>query len=86
MPQSPAQYRDLFIARTRQARLALGWSQKDMAAALGISEASYQKYETRSMLPHHLIPKFAEVTGLPLQFLLTGTGVLPAADKNARSA
>ena len=45
-----------------------------MADILGISLASYQKYEIRSPLPHYLIEKFARVTGCSVEFLVTGKG------------
>lgn len=70
-------YRIAFCARTRAARMALGWTQKQMAEALGVEQDAYRKYETRSPLPHHLIEPFCEIVGLPVVFLVTGHGREP---------
>lgn len=47
-----------FCARTKELRKARGWTQAQMAEALGIEKAAYSKYENRSPLPHWLIPRF----------------------------
>lgn len=77
MSQSVKKFNDAVCQRTLQARLALNMSRKQMSEALGCSEASVQKYEIRTPLPHHLIPRFCELTGLSSWFLLTGLGREP---------
>ena len=61
------------LSRTRSLREARGWSQAQMAEALGVSLARYKKYETRSPLPHHLIPRFAMLVGKDIEYVLCGT-------------
>jgi DNA-binding XRE family transcriptional regulator len=51
------------IARTRELRKALGWSQQEMADALNIPGARYRTYERRGPLPYDLLKPFAELTG-----------------------
>lgn len=41
-----------------------GWTQQEMATAIGISLENYRKYENRSLLPHRLVPAFCLVTGI----------------------
>jgi len=55
-------FRAAFCAVTREARLATGWTQEQMATALGIPVARYGKYETRSPMPHEMLPRFAQIT------------------------
>lgn len=52
-----------FLGRVRAAREATGMTQAEMALVLGIKRSAYEKYETRTPLPHHLIKRFAAVTG-----------------------
>ena len=57
-----------------------------MARLLDISEAAYQKYETRSLLPHHLIERFAVTAGAEIGELLSfprPPSVLPLATNTA---
>ena len=35
-----------------------------------VSRATYARYETRSVLPHHLVEEFAAITGVDLAELL----------------
>jgi transcriptional regulator with XRE-family HTH domain len=58
-----------FCTRVRAHRLARGFSRAEMARALGVTIAAYEKYETRSPLPHHLIEPFAVITGADLEEL-----------------
>lgn len=59
------------ISLTKYAREAAGYkTQAAMAEALGIETGTYNKYETRSIIPNHLIPKFCELTGVtPTEFM-----------------
>jgi len=47
-------------------------TQADIARALGISLGAYQKYETRTPLPHHLVEEFAKITGVAIGALFGG--------------
>jgi transcriptional regulator with XRE-family HTH domain len=68
-------YTKALQARMRAAREAVGLTQKDMAGVLGISKDAYEKYETRSRLPHHLIEPFAVETGLSVSELIAGRDI-----------
>jgi transcriptional regulator with XRE-family HTH domain len=61
-----------FCARIRKLREGRGWTQLQMATALGIPLDRYRKYEKRSPLPHHLIERFSLIVGRDAGFLLTG--------------
>jgi transcriptional regulator with XRE-family HTH domain len=61
-----------FCARVRAAREARNMTQADIARALGISLGAYQKYETRTPLPHHLVEEFAKITGVAIGALFGG--------------
>lgn len=66
----PPGFTDKFVERTRVAREAGGYeTPEDMARALGIPASTYRKYEARSPMPHHLIPKFVAITGCTYQSL-----------------
>jgi transcriptional regulator with XRE-family HTH domain len=56
----------------REAREARGWTQAQMALALGIPAERYRKYETRSPLPLYLVERFALITGRDVVYLVTG--------------
>jgi DNA-binding XRE family transcriptional regulator len=62
-PDLEAAFNAAFRARVRAARKAQGMTQADMARLLGISRASYARYETRTLLPLHLVEEFVEITG-----------------------
>lgn len=74
--EDPAErvYHEAFRARLVGLRLDLGYSQSEMAEALGLSIDNYKKYETRSKFPPHLFNKLALVTHRPLEFIVTGQG------------
>lgn len=61
-PAPPRDFRPAFLRRTRALRQAAGHSQTSIASALGLHRDRYAKYETRSPLPHALIPRFLELT------------------------
>jgi transcriptional regulator with XRE-family HTH domain len=61
-----------FIRRVKESREAMGWTQAFMAESLGIQLERYKKYEQRSLLPHHLIAGFCELTGCDIHYLLSG--------------
>jgi transcriptional regulator with XRE-family HTH domain len=61
-----------FRERIRRLRKAKGLTAEEMALGLGIPADRYRKYESRSPLPHHLIPRFARRVGCSIEFILTG--------------
>jgi hypothetical protein len=69
---SPAAYRAAFFKRVRTAREFYSDSPQEMAKALGIPYGTYVRYETRTMLPHHLIPRFCQITGVSADWLFHG--------------
>jgi len=66
---SGAEFKAAFIARTRAARAGRFATQRQIAEAMGISLRNYEKYETRSCLPLELVPQFALITGVSLEYL-----------------
>jgi hypothetical protein len=66
------QYNEALRQRLVLCREILDKSQPEMAEALGITYAKYQKYETRSAFPPYLFPRLAAVTGRSIEFLVTG--------------
>lgn len=72
-----AQFKQSFIKRVKQARASLGWKQWQMAEALDMPQDRYKQYESRSLLPHHLIGRFCLVTRVAPDWLLTGHGEKP---------
>lgn len=65
-------YLAAFLERTRRLRGEKGWTQAQMALALGIPEERYRKYETRTPLPHDLLERFALITGKSIHYIVTG--------------
>ncbi len=58
-----------FCGRTKRYREHLGFTQAQMAAALRIPLERYRKYETRSPLPHYLVPSFCLLCRIELEDL-----------------
>lgn len=77
-PSTPKQYREDFIARIEAARLVSGMEREQVVEALckrtglAIKLDTYKKWESRALLPHHLIIPFCEVTGADPYMILTG--------------
>lgn len=67
-------YHVAFRRRLAGLRQDLGYSQSQMAEALGIPLLNYKKYETRSKFPPHLLNKLALVTHRPVEYIVTGQG------------
>lgn len=65
-------YKQAFMDRVRQAREARGLNQEQMATLLGIKQSKYHKYESRSYLPHDLVPLFCLAAGVEEHWLFTG--------------
>jgi transcriptional regulator with XRE-family HTH domain len=61
-----------FLARTRELRDLRGLTQDEMATALDVSPSAYRKYETRTMLPHPYIERFAILVGRDVFYVITG--------------
>jgi transcriptional regulator with XRE-family HTH domain len=67
---SQAQLRRQISERLKAARHALGYTQNELALALGIGPARYSKYEIgRSEAPYDVLIKFANLTGMSLACL-----------------
>jgi len=71
---TPARYRETFCARLKNLRESAGMTQKELARELGIDKDTYAKYESRSLLPHHLIMPVCEILGVDAAFLVSGQG------------
>lgn len=69
---STSAYYDEFRHRLKDLREELRYTQDQMADALGLSKATYQKYEDRSKFPLHKLYQLALVTHQSLEFILTG--------------
>jgi transcriptional regulator with XRE-family HTH domain len=80
--ESLTEFKRGFIARTRLAREATGWNQREMAEALNIPLKNYESYETRSMLPHPLIARFCRIARIPIDYLFSG----PSPARRSRKA
>lgn len=59
-------------ARVKHFRETLGWTQQQMADALQVTRSAYEKYEIRTPLPTHLIPRYSQFVGCQIAYLMTG--------------
>ena len=66
------EFNDRLCARIARLREERGWNQAQMAAAIGVPFERYKKYETRSPMPHYLLPRFAQQVDRNVEYLLTG--------------
>jgi transcriptional regulator with XRE-family HTH domain len=69
---SEREYHEAFRRRLVQTREDLGWSQADMAKAIGVSLDRYKKYEIRSKFPLHLLEQLSLVTHRDVAYWITG--------------
>ena len=69
---TPAAYRAAFYKRVRTAREFYTEEPGIMAEALNVPPGTYTRYETRTMMPHHLIPRFCQLTGVSADWLFYG--------------
>jgi transcriptional regulator with XRE-family HTH domain len=60
-------------ARIREARMAMGLTQDELADLVGIGMRQIQYYEAGDSNPYRTLRRIAEVTGKPLSFFLAGT-------------
>jgi DNA-binding XRE family transcriptional regulator len=74
MAKEASLYKQQFIARVKLARAARGLNQREMAEVLQMAQDTYKQYETRTMLPHHLIPRFCTICAIDTNWLFTGHG------------
>lgn len=78
-PTREIDFKVSFTARVRWARLGRGYTQVQMAELLGsLDPGKYKQYETRSYLPHILVPRFCLLCGVDSDWLFTGKGRAPA--------
>lgn len=86
--KTPAKYKTAFCQRIANARDSAGFTQETMGKALGIGRDRYAKYETRSLMPHHLLVEFCKLTGHHPWYILTGQASpkSPGTDPSQRSA
>jgi hypothetical protein len=68
-PRVPKEFKDLFMARVRAARLAVRHKYRtvrDFEKAMGLEPDSWKHFEggRASMLPHHLVSLFCHLTGV----------------------
>lgn len=71
---SEADYKQGFVTRVAEARVARGWKQWQMAKALGIEQDQYKQYEGRSMMPHRYVWPFCMFANVSFEWLMTGEG------------
>lgn len=78
-PYTPTTYRNAFVQRVRAARTLAEKNPLEMAQLLGVPKDTYHRYETRTLLPHHLLELFCKLTGQDLTWLVTGRHQRPDA-------
>jgi transcriptional regulator with XRE-family HTH domain len=81
--KTEAQYKQAFIERVKAARDAVDMTQQQIADALGMPQDRYKQYESRSLLPHHLIGRFCIITRADPEWLVTGRGQKPLKSRPA---
>lgn len=89
--QSSRLFKEEFTARVAFARHKAGYTQATMAEALGFGpvddpagQSKYHKYEKRSLMPHHLIPKFCALCEINVAWLYSGPAVARPVEKRGR--
>ena len=76
-PETELEYKQRFILRITESRTASGMKQWQIAEAMGIPQDKYKQYETRSLMPHHLIGRFCIICRVGPEWLVTGRGKKP---------
>ena len=70
---NPLTYKQKFCKRLQMLRKRAGYkTQYDLADALGISRSTYVSYESRFLMPLHLMPLVCELLNCGPWMLLTG--------------
>lgn len=85
-PYTPTTYRKAFVERVRASRIQADKSPLEMAKLLGIPKDTYHRYETRTLLPHHLLLTFCELTHQDLFWLVTGRRFRPDGNSDSGAA
>lgn len=67
---SKQSFNKLFCMRTKEIRERTNRSPKDVADFLRIKPDTYLRYETRSPLPHYLIPPFCKLFEIQVDMLM----------------
>jgi hypothetical protein len=70
---TPREWRKEFILRVKAARIVSGRKPVEVAAELGVNLDTYNRWETRALLPHHMVMPFCRITGADPMMLLTGS-------------
>jgi hypothetical protein len=65
---SPARFKKEFCARVRVARISASYEPEQVAEMLGIPVDTWRRYELRTLLPHHMIPRVCALFSVPLDF------------------
>lgn len=63
MPDASKELDRAFVQRTKELREKRGYTQAQVALALGIELERYKKYEQRSPMPHAFVPRFLLCVG-----------------------
>lgn len=69
---TPTSFKREFCQRLKAARIMAGYEQAEFAKELGLLPNTYSKYESRSLLPHYLIPKACELLEIETEMLFVG--------------
>lgn len=75
--ETETEFKQRFMKRVADARVARGLKQWQIAEALGMPQDKYKQYEKRSLLPHHLIGRFCIICRVDPEWLVTGRGQKP---------
>lgn len=78
---SKSLFKQEFMSRVTWAREAAGHTQATIAERLKMPQDKYKQYETRSFLPHDLIPQFCLLCRVNEAWLYTGYGLAPSAER-----
>ena len=72
-------YKDAFLQRVAEARVAAGFTQEELASVLDLDQGTYKTYETKTLMPHDLIPRFCIAVRVSTAWLLDGpvSGIAP---------
>jgi transcriptional regulator with XRE-family HTH domain len=65
---TPARFKKEFCARVRLARLAARYEPEQVAEIIGVPVDTWRRYELRTLLPHHMIPRVAALFGVDVEF------------------
>lgn len=76
--ETASAYRAGFLGRVRAARELRFGTQEELCEVLGLAQPTYHKYETRSLMPHMLIPRFCLACGVSTDWLIAARGPGPA--------